>query len=1649
MWGGSVRSFGSHEYRVALPAPALDAYHPALVRQPQATGWMGMSHSDEIRRNELLQRIEEGARWRLGDDAGRILPFLQQYWARVPLDDIGERSADALFGAAFAHWRLAERRLPATALVRVYNPNLDEHGWRSEHTIVEVVTDDMPFLVDSVIAELNRHDLAVHLVVHPIIVIRRDPAGRLLAVAAADDPADEGGTESFMHIEVTRSPTAALAAIEAGIAAVLAHVRAAYGDWFATRGRLDEVIAALPDGEGDAAEARAFLEWLRQNNFTFLGYRRYDFPEDVQGRIARVSPGSGLGLLREPAAIVFDDLPDGAPLPPALVRFCGGAEPLSVTKSDHRSPVHRPVLMDCILVQHPAAADAAAGLHLFVGLFSAAAYNRSARNIPLLRRKLARALASAGFETRSHDGRALANIIETFPRDELFQVTDQQLLEVGLGILHLQHRQRVALFVRRDDFDRFISCLVFVPRDRYTTQLRLMIQGLLERAFAGRASAQYLQLGDAPLARVHLIVQTTPGQIPPFEVADLEREIVTASRSWGERLLGALQVAHGEEEAHRLYDRYATAFPLGYRERFTAEQAIGDVDAIERALKEGRFGLALWRPFAATSMQFRFKIYQPGERLVLSQVLPVLEHLGLRVVDEVPHPVRVRLDGGNQRTVMIHDFGLEAREGGAIDIARVGDRFREAFVGVWEGRLESDGLNALVLSAGLDARQVQVLRAYARYLRQAGIPFTQAYLERVMTANPEIAGALVRLFVALFDPDAAGDAEHRAAPIRAGIATALDAVASADEDRILRRFLNLVEATLRTNWFQTTGDGAPKPYLSLKLDSRRIEELPLPRPMVEIFVYSPRVEGIHLRGGRVARGGIRWSDRREDFRTEVLGLMKAQTVKNAVIVPVGAKGGFVVKQPVDPGDREAWQAAGIGCYQTFIRGLLDLTDNRAGGGIVPPPRVVRRDGEDPYLVVAADKGTATFSDTANALAAEYGFWLGDAFASGGSHGYDHKAMGITARGAWEGVKRHFRELGRDIQAEPFTVVGVGDMSGDVFGNGMLLSPHIRLLAAFDHRHIFVDPDPDPARSLAERRRLFALPRSSWADYDQSLLSAGGALFPRTAKLLTATAEMRQRYGFTSERLTPAELMSILLRAEVDLLWFGGIGTFIKATDESNAEAGDRSNDAVRVNAAALRCRVIGEGANLGVTQLGRIAYARAGGRINTDFIDNSAGVDCSDHEVNIKILLDASVDEGELTGKQRDRLLVEMTDEVAGLVLRDNYLQTEAISMIEADGFAGLEASARQIRQLERHGKLNRAVENLPDEEALADRAAARQGLTRPEIAVLFSHCKIALNEEILASDLPDDPYLADDVVRYFPTALHERFRAEIARHRLRRELIATSVTNSVINRMGATFVADVAEKTGLAGAGSARAYLIARDVFAVRPLWDDIEALDGSVPASLQLTLHKEVQRLVERGVLWFLRNSTGEQGIAEVVARFASPVAALADGIDGLLPEQATGRVRTRAEGWQAQGVPEVLARRLAWLIVLPATCDVVRIAGECGVEPAAAARLYFALGEQFGFDWLRERAEALSPTGYWQRLAVWAAIEELDAHQRSVARKVLAASAAASPDAALAAWTEARRPALDRSRALLAELGAAPEVDLSMLAVASRQLRTLAES
>ncbi|HEY9164424.1 MAG TPA: NAD-glutamate dehydrogenase, partial [Magnetovibrio sp.] len=1253
-----------------------------------------------------------------------------------------------------------------------------------------------------------------------------------------------------------------------------------------------------------------------------------------------VVKGSGRGVLKNPKRVVFQELRDLAKMPSDVRAFIAKPDLLMINKTDAKSKVHRPVQMDSIGIKRLDAKGKVIGQRIFVGLFTASAYNKSVRDIPLLRRKIQNTFDAAALPLSSHDGKALLNILETFPRDELFQISQEQLLETSLGILRLQDRQRVALFVRKDDFERFYSCLIYVPRDRYTTDLRRKFQAVLEDGLGGTVTAHYAQLGEQALARLHVVVKTPSGKLRPYDHRVLEERLADLARSWSDRLGGALIEAHGEMEGMRLLDSYQDAFGRGYEDRFSPSETMDDINKIELTYVFGRLGLNLYELNASEGPPLRFKIFQPHHPVALSDVLPMLEHLGLRVLEEIPFRVRPK---DRDYKIVMHDFGLEPRGPIPGAQAEIRHRFHEAFDHIWEGTMESDGLNALILLAGLDWREVTVLRAYTKYLRQTGITFSEDYMARTLIENAAIARGIVDLFKVSFalDPKDAdqANAKRAAARLVTKLTKMLDDVTSADQDLILRRYINVVSATLRTNFHQRDIEGEPKTWLSFKLSSRDVEGLPLPRPRFEIFVYSPEVEGVHLRFGNVARGGLRWSDRREDFRTEILGLVKAQQVKNAVIVPVGSKGGFVVKRPPAAGaSREEVLTSGIACYQTFIRGLLDLTDNLdAKGKVLPPKDVVRLDPDDPYLVVAADKGTATFSDIANAVSEEYGFWLGDAFASGGSQGYDHKKMGITARGGWESVKRHFREMGVDTQTQDFTVAGVGDMSGDVFGNGMLLSPHIKLVAAFNHMHIFLDPTPDAAKTLKERQRLFDLPRSGWNDFDAKLISKGGGVFERRAKWLDLSKEIQTLLGVTQERMSPGEVIKAILKLNVDLLWFGGIGTYIKSTTESHADVGDRSSDAIRVDAKEVRARVIGEGANLGVTQRGRVEYALAGGRLNTDAIDNSAGVDCSDHEVNIKILLDALVQQKKLTPRARNALLVRMTNEVGELVLWDNYEQTQAISLIQARGVEWVDHQMRLMRMLEKSGRLDRKIEYLPDDETLSERAAQGRGLTRPEIAVLMSYSKIWLFDELLDSELPDDSFLTNDLTRYFPTALQHKFSDGIMRHRLRREIIATRVTNSLINRVGGTFVSQIMEKTGMTPSEIARAFIVARETFGVRELWAMIEGLDNKVPAQTQTAMLLDINRLLERGTMWFLHGVAQPLALQETVQRFQGGVAALAKGIGETLPAHYKADMEHRAESYLKAGVPDGLGLAVSGLINLAAAPDIVVLSERYKLDPA----------------------------------------------------------------------------------------------------------------
>ncbi len=1590
-------------------------------------------------KQDVLDAVAELARRRLDPgEAAALAEFAIRYYGDADIDDLAGCDARDLYGALASHWQFLRHFAGGAPKLRVFNAAAHSHGWQSPHTIVEIVNDDMPFLVDSVTMEANRQGYSVHRMLHPVLRVRRSPDGEW--IGPAQDA--QGRYESVIHAELDRrSDPAALEALEAGLRRVLADVRAAVEDWRPMLDRIPEVIAGIdqaapPQDPEQTAEDRAFLTWLVEGNFTLLGYRRYDLVTEGGEDCLRVVPGSGLGILRESGGERVSA--SFAQLPVELRARAREARLLIVTKSNTRSSVHRPGYLDYIGIRRFGADGSVVGEHRFLGLFTSSAYNQGPTNIPLLRRKLDRVSARAGLLPGSHAAKALATILEQYPRDELFQIDEDELLSNALGILRLGERQRLRLFVRRDPWGRFFACLLYVPRDKYDTEVRKRMQRILLDAFAGVSCEFGVQLSESMLARILVLVRTAPGSAPVQDIRSVEAALAEAIERWEDGLKEALLDRFGEERAAALSARYAAGFPAAYREDTAARAAVHDIELMETLDTGAAPAFALYAPVDAPPGSLRLKVFHRGTPIALSDSLPRLEHMGVRVIEERPY--RIALAGGEP--VWIHDFGMTHT--GELDLDRVRGSFQEALACVWKGEAEADDFNRLVLGCGLSWREVAVLRAYARYMRQAGFGFSQGYVERALGAHPALAAQLIDLFRLRFDPAVPRDAAAVQARER-DIERALESVASLDEDRILRQFVALIRATLRTNYFQRGADGAAKPCLAFKLDSRLVPGLPEPRPLYEIYVYSPAVEGVHLRGGKVARGGIRWSDRMEDYRTEVLGLVKAQRVKNAVIVPVGSKGGFVLRRA--PAEREALLAHAVACYKNYLRALLDLTDNLVGGTVVPPRDVVRYDEDDPYLVVAADKGTASFSDYANEVSKEVGYWLGDAFASGGSAGYDHKKMGITARGAWASVRRHFRELGIDPDRDDFSAVGIGDMSGDVFGNGVLLSRHMRLVAAFDHRHIFLDPDPDPQASFDERERLFRLPRSSWADYDATRISEGGGVWARSAKSIPLSPQVRKSLSIDAEALTPVELIRAILCAPVDLLYNGGIGTYVKASGETDAAVGDRANDAVRVDASRVRARAVAEGGNLGFTQRGRIEYARAGGRINTDAIDNSGGVDCSDHEVNLKILLDAVVAQGDLTGKQRNALLAEMTGEVTRLVLEDNELQNRALALACAQGAGALDAQAGFIRHLEKRGRLNRELECLPGDEEIAARKAAGIGLTSPENAVLLAYAKLDLYEDLLDSDVPEDPLFAGALPGYFPQAVRDRFPEAIAHHALRREIVSTVLANELVNRAGALFVFRLTEETGAGVADVVRAYTLARDVFEIPAAWQCAVSLDG-VAEALRSQLLITMVRLMGRGTRWFLRRPDSLREPAQTLARLGAPVARLAQRLPALLDEPDRAALEQATGELAASGVPDALARRIASFEALYAVLDVACVAIELELDVEVVAATYFALAGRLDLRWVVGAIAGLPARSRWQALARSALRDEFAQAATMLAREVLSGGGAAgASDAAIGIWCERRARALARYGDVLSELRNAGAVDMSMLSLLLRELRALA--
>lgn len=1625
---------------------------------------------------ELLKASVPAPKWSEAESFAKLL------FSRTPAEELAEKPTSAWVGMTLhliKYWR--ERR-HGELKVRVYNPNLDDHGWECPRTVVEVVNDDMPFLVDSASIAVQNSQLLAHLIVHPVLNVKRDAGGHVLTFG----PAKKGEkNESLMHFQVDRIAEAdALETLRLAVEHSLEEVRACVTDFAAMRGKALAIADELPKQPSphDPAvveESSAYLRWIAADHFTLLGYREYAAISEGGTEVLRAVPGSGLGILRgdesklrarPTASLAARDLPAE-----------DKAELVVLSKTNARSTVHHAGYMDYIGVLKFDEKGQAVAEQRFLGLYTSSALSTHPWQIPLLRKKVADVQARAGFDPSGHSGKALMHVVENLPRDELFQASVEELTEIAVGILNIQERNRTKLFVRRDRFGRSISCLVYIPRDRFNTDIRERVESMLRRALHGERLDSTVQLSSSVLARLHVVVRPKSGERPKIEIADLENKLKQIVRNWHDELRDILMQKHGDEKGLKLANRFGKALPGGYIEEITPFVAASDVENAAALKNIDDVRLSLYRSRKKSEGSLRFKLFKFGHTIALSDALPLLENMGLRVLSE--HPYEMATPGQN---VWIQDFEVEPRNNQTLDVEMLRELFAQTFEQAWRGQIENDGFNRLVLLAGLSARQVSVLRAYCKYLLQTKMSFSQSYMETALSSHPAITRLLIEAFEAKFDPSR----EHAAAEAKKSIKNELEAllsdaqsaahphlinalstaygsgraaqmaavsdalhslladVQSLDEDKILRAFKQMIAATLRTNAFQKDGNQL-KSYMSFKLESSKVPELPKPVPYREIFVYSPRVEGVHLRFGKVARGGLRWSDRREDFRTEVLGLVKAQQVKNTVIVPVGAKGGFYVKRPAPAHDRDAVLAEGVACYRLFISGLLDVTDNVVAGAIVPPLNVVRHDEDDPYLVVAADKGTATFSDIANALSGDYGFWLGDAFASGGSQGYDHKKMGITAKGGWESVKRHFRALGKDSQSEDFTCVGIGDMSGDVFGNGMLLSRKIRLLAAFDHRHIFLDPNPDSETSFVERERMFALPRSSWDDYDRALISPGGGVYARSLKAIPISPEVQSILGIQASSLSPNELMQAILRAPVELLWNGGIGTYVKAASETHADVGDRANNAIRLNGGELRCKIVGEGGNLGLTQLGRVEFALKGGLINTDFIDNSAGVDTSDHEVNIKILLNEAISAGELKQADRDALLVAMTDEVGEMVIKDNYRQNLAISLMQAFGTGRIGAKQHFIRTLEQQGLLDRAIEYLPSDEEFAERKARKQGLTRPELSTLLSYAKLVLYAQLLDSDVPEDSYLSRELALYFPEVLRERYTQAMDRHRLKREIIATQVTNTVVNRMGSTFVMRMQEDTGATPAKVAKAFTVVREVTDARSWWADLDALNAKVSGEAQMSAHLKIWNLLRNLTRWLLNMPGGMSDIAALVNKYSIGAQSLHNVLANVLPASQLAHIAAEHRELLEQGFPPGLAHTIATLHPMSSAFDIIEVAGKLGCDVARSARVYFDLGEALHLRWLQEQIEKLPVDGRWHANARGVMRDELNAQHRSLSSQLLAKAPTGQADAQIVdGWLAAAQGELAYTMSMFNEMRASASMDYATMSVAIRRLAHLVE-
>jgi len=1582
------------------------------------------------------------------DNVLLVEKFAKALYSNMSKEDLAHRNDSDLYGAALSLWNSLEKNTTDDAFIRVFNPEVAKDGWQSSHTIVEIITKDMPFLVDSVRMAMTRENIASHLLLHCPLKIQRDSDAKISGLSNLKAEQESTSTKTVFFIEIDRqTDTSVIESFKKELESVLVDVSIAVDDWQPIRKKLVSVIKELPKrhhkkSKHEISETTEFLDWLAKDNFTLMGYREYELCP-VQGDYQlKGKMDTSLGLMKnstEEHSRLLSELPEVAR------QEARSSNLLILTKTNSVSRVHRPAYIDYVGIKRFDDEGNVIGEDRFIGLFSSSFYNNSAADVPVLKSKINRIMDMCDFAKGTHAYKAVLNILETYPRDELVQARESELLEVAMGVLQVQERDMCRLFVRKDAYGRFLSCMVYVPRERYNTALRRETQDILANAFNSDDKVEFTTyFSESTLARTHYTVRVTDNNIE-YNVKDIENNLVEAARTWEDKLQSALLESAGEARGNDLNRKYCNAFARSYKDEVLPSAAVVDIEKLELLSDENKLEMLFYRPQEeANSNIVRLSLFHKDEPIHLSDVMPMLENFGLRVVGETPYSVKTS-DG---RINWIMDFSMLIDSKGMADFDKISARFRAALTNVWGNRLENDGFNRLVLMGGLTGREASILRAYAKYMRQIGVTFSQSYIESTFANYPNIAAQIVNLFAKKFSVKSPASAKTLE-KLSTQIYLELENVANLDDDRIIRLYVDMIVATLRTNYFQKDDAGQFKSYVSFKIQPSLIPDVPLPLPAFEIFVYSPRVEGVHLRYGKVARGGLRWSDRREDFRTEVLGLVKAQQVKNTVIVPVGSKGGFVCKQL--PSEREAFIKEGQECYKIFIRGLLDITDNIERGEIVPARDIVRHDEDDAYLVVAADKGTATFSDIANGIANEYNFWLGDAFASGGSVGYDHKKMGITAKGAWESVKRHFREMDIDCQTTDFTVVAIGDMAGDVFGNGMLLSKHIRLQVAFNHMHIFIDPNPDAATSYPERERLFNLPRSSWEDYNKELISAGGGVFSRAAKSITLSPEMKKMLGTKKASMTPNELMKASLMMSFDLLWNGGIGTYIKHSKETDADVGDRANDALRINGKELGAKIIGEGGNLGATQLGRIEFAAKGGRVNTDFIDNVGGVACSDNEVNIKILLNGLVAEGDLTRKQRDELLYSMTDEVSELVLKDCYRQTHTISITQSKGASTLKEKIRFIHALEKEGKLNRAIEFIPSDEELAERAAAGKDLTRPELSVLVSYAKMVLKESLVTEEITENPYYRQLLVKSFPRPLREKFNDAMNNHPLRKEIIATKLANNIVNDMGLNFMVRMHEETGANEAEIALCYSIASEIFEMRDTWSSISALDNKIPASVQTEMLYQLRRTVRRATRWFLRHRNKALTIEQSIEYFAPVFKDLSENLNSYMVEKENERIVVESDKLVQSGVPKDIAKRIVSLSSLFSVMDLAEIANSSSKNISMVSNTYFKLGARMGLHWFLDQITHQPVANHWQALARSSYREELDWQQRTLSEVVLNSFEGDDNDVdkQIDQWMDSQDLLLQRWKQMLAEFKTSQSHDFAKFSVALRELMLLSHN